>query len=398
MDKIKILVIPKDREEKNIKRIVEPHLYLDDNKSDKFFVDIDMDPDDNDEYFKEYDVIVYHEYVDASFAKRLEDLGVVGILDIDDNWSINKNSPFYKYVKHQEEAVIKTIKSAQHITTSTPGLYDKIKGYNSNVTLIADGVDKSKVKVVDNPSDKIRVGLILDDYSLDNVKFLDGLSTKLKSDKLLDKVQFVLCGFHTDFHDNRRNEVTGEDEKVKRKPEETVWYEYEKILTNNHKLLSEEYRDYLHEFKKGDYDDSNEPYRRIWVDNKDGLNTYYNNVDVVLAPLSKNNYNETRSPFKVMEAGMYGKAIIAQDYGPYKIDLVNGYDKNTVCSNGNSLLVDFKRNHSAWYKHLKKLILVPGLRTILVDNLSLTVSDKYSMESVTDKRANLYSSLVTKTK
>ena len=54
--------------------------------------------------------------------------------------------------------------------------------------------------------------------------------TKLKSDGLLDKVQFVLCGFDLRGTMTMIDQKTGEQKQRPIKPKESVWYQYERDI------------------------------------------------------------------------------------------------------------------------------------------------------------------------
>jgi hypothetical protein len=116
-----------------------------------------------------------------------------------------------------------------------------------------------------------------------------------------------------------------------------------------------------------------------------------------LAPLEENVFNKVKSQLKVIEAGFHHKAIIAQDFGPYKLDLKNaiqyggGFDETA-----NGILIDSKKNHKDWYTSLKKLITNPNMIPILQENLYNTVKDTYSMNKVTEDRKELYLKLTQK--
>jgi len=119
--------------------------------------------------------------------------------------------------------------------------------------------------------------------------------------------------------------------------------------------------------------------------------------------LVENTFNKVKSQLKVIEAGFHKKAIIAQDFGPYKIDLVSAYErpknKNEepkFNESANAYMIDSSRNHKLWYHYIKKLINNPEQIKILGDNLYNTVIEKYSIEKVTEDRRNLYKSLVKK--
>jgi hypothetical protein len=231
---------------------------------------------------------------------------------------------------------------------------------------------------------------------LKDLEILNGLISKLRGDNLLDKVQFVLCGFdirgtHTDI-----DSVTGEQKVRPIQPMESVWFKYEKIFTDNYSIVSPEYKDYLMKFSQEEYPNiQNEPYRRVWTKPISSYATNYNLFDISLAPLEENIFNKVKSQLKVIEAGFHHKAIIAQNFGPYKIDLKNaiqyggGFDETA-----NSILVDTIKNHKDWYTAIKKLITNPEIISKLQENLYNTVKDTYSMEKVTEQRKELYIKLL----
>jgi glycosyltransferase involved in cell wall biosynthesis len=231
---------------------------------------------------------------------------------------------------------------------------------------------------------------------LKDLEILKGLVGRLKPDGLLDKVQFVLCGFdlrgqHTDI-----NEQTGEQKTRNIKPHESVWYQYEKIFTDDYKIISTEYKDFLLKFKEGEYPNvSNEPYRRVWTKHISTYATNYNLFDISLAPLETNIFNKVKSQLKVIEAGFHHKAIIAQDFGPYQLDV-----KNAIKFGGefdmtaNGILINPARNHKDWYNAIKKLINNPSMIKVLQENLYNSVKDLYSIKKVTEDRKNLYTNLV----
>jgi hypothetical protein len=59
------------------------------------------------------------------------------------------------------------------------------------------------------------------------------------------------------------NEQTNEQTETLH-PKESVWYQYEKIFTDDYKTISPEYKDFLMKFTQTEYADiANEPYRRF---------------------------------------------------------------------------------------------------------------------------------------
>ena len=235
---------------------------------------------------------------------------------------------------------------------------------------------------------------------LKDLELLNNVVNRLEYDGLLDKLQFVLCGFDTRGSHTEINPNTGQQKVRPIKPMESVWYQYEKIFTNNYDIVSPEYKDFLMKFTQEEYPNiANEPYRRVWTKHISTYATNYNLFDISLAPLTENIFNKVKSQLKVIEAGFHKKALIAQNFGPYQIDLKNaakfggGFDETA-----NSILVDTGKNHKDWYDSIKKLVKNPEIIPILQENLYNTVKDTYNINKVTESRRELYHSLVTKHK
>jgi len=416
--KIKVLVVPSDRTGVGYFRSTKPHITLENNYPDEFHVDIDYEPRINDDNFlKKYDIIHYHRTFGpyekcAELVNRCNDLGIVTIMDIDDHWAPGKHHPAYLMIKQAEmdKKILENIKSAKNITTTTTLFADEIAKYNktNNIYVLPNAIDPEEKQYIPKPSksDRLRIGWLGGSSHLKDLEILEGVVSRLKSDGLMDKVQFVVCGFDLRGSVTMIDEKTGQQKQRPIQPMESVWYLYEKIFTNNYQSVSEDYKNFLHKFKKGEYEGiENEPYRRVWTKPISTYATNYNLFDVSLAPIVEHNFNRVKSQLKVIEAGFHKKAIIAQDYGPYQIDLENYYEKPikgehlpVVNPNGNALLVKTNKNHKDWYRHIKRLILNPELVTELSDKLHETVKDTYSIDAVTKTRRELYVKLLKEVK
>jgi glycosyltransferase involved in cell wall biosynthesis len=320
-------------------------------------------------------------------------------MDLDDYWSPGPHHPAYHIIKSSglDVKILDNIKTARNITTTTPIFADEIRKYNKNVFVIPNAVDPKEKQFTPNPekSDRIRIGWLGGSSHLKDLEILNGVVSKLKGDGLIDKIQFVLCGFdirgtHTDI-----DSQTGEQRVRNITPTESVWCRYEKIFTDNYTIISPEYKNFLMKFTLDEFPNiANEPYRRVWTKPISTYASNYNLFDISLAPLEENTFNKVKSQLKVIEAGFHHKAIIAQDFGPYKIDLTNaiqyggGFDETA-----NGILVETRKNHKDWYVALKKLIQNPEMITVLQENLHNSVKDMYSMEKVTEQRKDLYKQL-----
>lgn len=424
MRKLKILVVPSDRTGVSYYRSTNPHIALENNYPNEFHVDVDYEPNLNDDnYLKQYDIIHYHRTLGPyeqmkSLNEKFRNLGIVSIMDLDDYWAPGTHHPAYHLIKASgmDVKIMENLRLAENITTTTDIFAKEISKLNKNVFVLPNAIDPTEKQFKPNlePSDKIRIGWLGGSSHLKDLEILNGVVGKLRSDGLLEKVQFVLCGFdlrgtHTDIINQVGPDgkpiidpVTGKqktEQKVRNiLPKESVWYQYERIFTDDYKSVSPEYKDFLMTFKQEEYANvANEPYRRVWTKPISTYATNYNLFDISLAPIEDNIFNKVKSQLKVIEAGFHHKAIIAQDFGPYQIDLTNAIKYGGGFNmEANGILIEKNKNHKDWYVAIKKLINNPEMIKTLQDNLHETIKDTYSMDKVTEDRRALYLDLVAK--
>tara|TARA_Y100000389_G_C17435694_1_gene505360 strand:+ start:162 stop:1475 length:1314 start_codon:yes stop_codon:yes gene_type:complete len=407
--KIKVLVHPSDRTGVGYFRSTKPHVTLEELYPEEFHVDIDYTPKyNNEEWLKQYDIVHYHrtfgpyEEMEETL-NRLDKLGIVSFMDIDDHWAPGQHHPAYTMIKNSgmDVKIKNNIKLARNVITTTELFADLIRKTNPNVFILPNAIDPTESQHISKtePSDRLRIGWLGGSSHLKDLEILKGISSKLKYDGLIDKVQFVICGFDLRGTMTMIDQQTGKQTQRPIKPKESVWYQYEKIFTDDYNTVSEEYKNFLLSFKKGEYYDiKNEPYRRVWTKPITTYASNYNLFDVSLAPIEEHTFNKVKSQLKVIEAGFHKKAIIAQDYGPYQIDLIPYLNKSNdkkiqqkiVNPEGNALLVKTSKNHKDWYKNIKTLIENPSMVEELRDNLHNTVKDTYSINAVCKSRKELY--------
>jgi glycosyltransferase involved in cell wall biosynthesis len=407
MSKIKVLVVPSDRTGVSYFRSTKPHISLEELFPDEFHVDIEYEPNLNDvNWLKQYDIVHYHRTLGSyeqmeRLVNYLDSIGIVSIMDLDDYWSPGPHHPAHLLIKNAglDKKILDNIKSAKNVTTTTTVFADEISKYNKNVFVLPNAIDPTEKQFTPNlePSNgKLRIGWLGGSSHLKDLEILNGLVSKLRGDGLLEKIQFVLCGFDLRGTHTEIDSVTKEQKVRNILPKESVWYQYERIFTDDYKSISPEYRDFLLKFKQEEFPGvENESYRRVWTKHISSYATNYNLFDVSLAPLEENIFNKVKSQLKVIEAGFHKKAIIAQNFGPYKIDLKNtlqfggGFDETA-----NSVLIDSNKNHKDWYSAIKKLVNNPELVKTLSSNLYNTVKTEYSIQKVTTDRKELYKKLV----
>jgi glycosyltransferase involved in cell wall biosynthesis len=405
MSKIRILAIPSDKHGVGKFRMMDPYQFIGDNHSDDIHVDITYNADNNDEYFLNYDIIVFHTFIhqtnheqNIGRIKWLQSKGIKVIMDIDDLWFVDQRHPMYHQVKASKigEMKIDMLKAVDYVTTTTTIFAKTIKDklHIKNIEIFPNAVNEDEPQFKREPikSDKIRFGWLGGSSHLHDIELMsNGISSTHNSFK--DKVQFVLCGF------DLRGSVTEINQEGKQRqrpiqPTETVWYKYEKFFTEDYKVLSPQYKSFLNTFVDTPYDDENESYRRRWTKDIKTYASNYNTFDVSLAPLVESQFNANKSQLKVIEAGFHKKAIIASETDPYTLDLISAVNDGKLNDNGNALLVNPRRNHKDWAKHMKRLVENPNMIEDLGNRLYETVKDKYSLKKVCQDRVEFFKSII----
>lgn len=403
MSKIKILVVPSDRTGVGKFRSVDPHVFLQNLYGDDFHVDIVYEPPYDDmSFWSQYQIVACHRSIGPDFEKanelikKLTEHGIITIVDIDDYWMPGKEHPIHDIIKFNKinEKIVANLKVASYVTTTTNLFADEIKKFNKNVVVFPNAINPNEPQFKEPTleSDRLRIGWLGGSSHLHDLQLLDSPLGKITH--LKDKLQFVLCGFDTRGTVTEINQQTGEHKKRDILPHETVWAQYEKIFTQNHSLISEDYKKYLLKYTQEKYpNELDESYVRVWTQPVTSYAKNYSKFDVSLAPIKNTMFNRMKSQLKVIEAGFYKKAIIASDLGPYTLDLKHCLNHGNFVD-GNAMLVDENRNHSDWAKYIKKLVENPNMAKDMGERLYETVKDTYDLNTVTKNRAEFYKSLI----
>jgi glycosyltransferase involved in cell wall biosynthesis len=403
MSKIKVLVVPSDRSGVGKFRSVDPHIFLQNLYGDDFHVDIIYDPSYDDmNFWKQYQIVSFHRSIGADFEKaheliqKLNTMGIITVCDIDDYWMPGKEHPIHDIILFNKinEKITANLKVAKYVTTTTTLFADEIRKYNKNVFVLPNAINPNEPQFKEPTleSDRLRFGWLGGSSHLHDIQILnDGFS---KLTRYQDKVQYVLCGFDTRGTVTEINSQTGEHVKRNIKPEETVWAQYEKIFTQDYKIVSDEYKKHLLLYNQDIFpNEMSESYLRVWTKPVTSYAKNYSKFDVSLAPIKNHMFNRMKSQLKVIEAGFYKKALIASNVGPYSLDLKHCL-KNGEFVDGNALLVDEVRNHSDWAKYMEKLIKNPNMAKDMGERLYETVKDTYDLNVVTKDRAEFYKSIL----
>ena len=390
MSKIRILAVPSDQHGVGKFRILDPYKYIGDNYTTDFHVDISFDVPNEDKFFDNYDIVVFHSFIHKTTheenIKRINWLktnGIKVIMDIDDFWNVDQRHPMFLQIKQNRipEKKVEMMRLSDYVSTTTPFFAKTITERLGikNVEVFPNAVDPNESQFQPNPtkSDKIRFGWLGGSSHLSDIELMSsGISSIHSSYK--DRVQFVLCGFDLRGTVTEFDRTTGQERKRQILPYETVWFRYENMFTDKYRVLDDEYKNYLLTFTQNEYNDIDKPYRRRWTQEITKYALNYNHFDVSLAPLLDTEFNFNKSQLKVIEAGFHKKALIASEVRPYILDLTTSVNQGVFNDKGNSLLVPPAKNHKEWAKHMKRLMDNPNMIEDLGNRLYETVKDKYS--------------------
>jgi len=408
MSKIRILAIPSDNHGVGKFRMLDPFTYIGDKFSSDVHVDIVFNVPNEDNYFSNYDIVVFHSFIHKTSheenVKRIKWLklnGIKVIVDTDDFWKTDHRHPNHETFKKNQLARKRSelLRLADYITTTTPVYRDTIKKLLGvdNVMVFPNAVNEEDKQFQPKPleSDMVRFGWLGGSSHEHDLSLMgDGISRVHREFK--GRAQFVLCGFDLRGTMRELNRHTGETTERPIRPDETAWSRYESLFTGNDTSLSPEYNAYLKTYTKGSFEgELDQPYVRRWTMDINKYANNYNYFDVSLAPLVKSDFNVNKSQLKVIEAGFHKKAIIASEENPYLIDLISSIEKGGgINPKGNSLLVSSNKNHKQWHQQMKRLINNPNMVTDLGEKLYETVKDKYSLSTVSKNRVEFFKSII----
>jgi glycosyltransferase involved in cell wall biosynthesis len=405
MSKIRILAIPPDTYGVGKYRILDPFKFIGDKHADEFHVDIAMNPDNDDNFFKNYDIVVFHSFIHQTTHEenllrisKLKSMGIKVVMDIDDFWSVDHRHPMYHQIKSNEmpRKKVELMRAVDWVSCTTEVFATTIKKRLNlkNVIVFPNAINPEEPQFQPKPteSEMIRFGWLGGSSHFHDIELMSsGISSTINNYK---NTQFVLCGFDLRGNVTEMNQATGERKVRPIRPIETVWYKYEQIFTDKYKSVDEEYKNQLLTFNEVEYDSTGKRYRRVWTQPVGRYAMNYNLFDVSLAPLVVTDFNSNKSQLKAIEAGFHKKALIASETLPYTIDLVDALDYGSFNNKGNALLVSPSKNHKQWAQSMKKLVENPNMIEDLGNRLYETVKDKYSLVNVSINRTQFFKSII----
>ena len=403
------------------------------------------------DYLKSFHIIHYHrQFLNDTnqmlqLAAELKQSGTILMVDIDDYWILHKNHPFYalSQEKKMHVPIIENLKIADYVTTTTDVFAEELQKVTGkdNIEVFYNSVDPTWMKQFQNnwkpdPDGRVRITYMAGSSHMGDLEQLDGVFNALSNDwQLKDKFKVIISGWDTEGNttDVTFNQEFGQElqkrglwttEVVKQinktrgnvdlipklpvdlrekyrgkvfdskqrdiRSEESVYLFYEKILTDNHRMIKNpDYLEWLANFERNVKFDNEGNFGRRWTQKANTYAQVLDETDIVLAPLADNSFNRMKSNLKQVECWTRKLPIVCSDIPPYNV-----HGKHME----NCVLIPTEKNaRKYWIKYLKKLILDADLRKQLGEKLYEDYSVKYDLATVTKKRADFYKAAVAKT-
>jgi glycosyltransferase involved in cell wall biosynthesis len=400
------------------------------------------------DYLKSFNVIHYHRQLlqdtrqMVQLAGELKKSGTRLVVEIDDLWLLSKNHPYYSLSieKKLHIPIIENLKIADYVTTTTEYFAEQIRKVTGkdNVIVLPNAVDPTTMRQFENnwkpdPEGRVRIVYAGGSSHLGDLEQLRGVFNVLHNNpQLKDKFKVILAGFDcegsttevsfnqgvmedlqkrnlwtpemvksinksrgdvnqipklpADLKEKYRNNIFKSQQRDI-KSEESVYFEYEKILTDNHKNIeNKDYLQWLMNFERDVKYDNEGNYCRVWTKKANEYAKVLDMADVVIAPLADNEFNKCKSELKQTDCWTRKLPVVCSDIIPYNV-----YGRHME----NCILIPAKKNADKdWIKYLKRLILDADLRKRLGENLYEDFKERFHLATVTNKRADFYKKIV----
>lgn len=325
---------------------------------------------EKDEIGKNFDVVCFHQCLfTSSFQDEVwkmiiyckKQYGTKFILDIDDYWTYHKQHPAYQACMFNAfpDKMMLNFTLFDYVTTTTEYFKDVIseKFPKDRIYVFENAISSSDEQFTTNKnkSNKLRFGITGGSSHTEDIKQLLEFP-KYLTDKQLDEIELVFCGYDTKNAEKLNVDENGKILSREKLDEKENWW----VITEN-KFKSEV-----------------KHYKRIESKSIDDgeFGKIYEDIDVLLVPLTNNKFNRCKSELKFIEAGFTNTAVIASKVIPYSNFGVNEED----------CLFVKEPTPQAWAKAIKKLLRDRELLKKITDINSLRVKYSRSLEDITEKR------------
>ena len=264
------------------------------------------------------------------------------------------------YKERNLEEVTKFIYANSDLVTVTQRKFaERIKPYCGGVlAVVKNAVDYSLPawnvpKSQPNPRKMVRIGWAGGIHHEEDVKEFAGIPHLVNGRVGRERVHW---GFYGAPLINRE-----EDGSVKDEWQHDVWKNYKKILLSGFKGAP-----------------NWQIYNALSPDDYGGI---YSNVDLSIAPLQMNAFNDSKSEIKVAECGRYKVPLICSDVGCYDETIINGKTGYLIPANAPK---------EVWVKTLVKVLSNPKHLKEMGENLHKVTEEYFDLNKVVKHRLELY--------
>jgi hypothetical protein len=323
----------------------------------------------------QYDMVIFLRHVSidglgVEIIKAIQAQGVKVVIDIDDYWLLpDTHGMKHEYKeKNLAKQQIEELRQADYVTTTTGHFaYNYIRPINKNVDVLAnaiDAVNDTQWTTTKTESSLTRFGWVGGVFHANDLELCYNSFNQVYSNSdTKDKgFQFCLGGYNNNSEYNH----------------------IERVMTGNYTKLDTWYSDML----KGtteyiDHYSLTQKYRRLKAKPVNEYGEIYDEVDVALVPLIKNDFTSCKSPLKVVEAGFKNCAVICQNIHPY----------SPVINNKNAFLVDKPED---WFKWIKYCLNNKGAVNEKAKQLNEDMTRDFNMDKWSKIRYELYKQIIDK--
>lgn len=299
-----------------------------------------------------------------NYAKQIGKKVIYETDDLD-IYITQENPLFWEYQVGNRLGLMKNMMSqADMITVTTKYLKKEMCVFNRNVEVLRNKIDLTMPmwNVGKTKHDGIIIGWAGGSTHYYDLQIVRGFIQQICN--RFQQVKLMICGYSK----GGVQYSYSEDKDTGR------------VVVNERKLERGIWDDIVDDFRKEIGDD------RLIVRDAlplDKYGTVFADMDIVVVPLNDTRFCRGKSELKVIEAGVYGCAVVASDVEPYR----------EIVDHGVNGFLARKRKH--WIKYLSRLIVDEDLRITLGNNLRELVLKKYDVSNQED-RIKVYRRLVEK--
>jgi hypothetical protein len=263
----------------------------------------------------EYDYFIFSDCIQFDYDKTLEFLKNLEGLNKEKEIRIKSiyyvNRYWHVPVEHWKnkgnkvgEQIENIIRKSNYVISYSPEIIKEIKRINLNKNAVFFEHFCYDKNTVIECSNKPVVGIIPDNFfGVDNnISNISGIHKFIDKKNFWNTLQFALIGFNINETEIEINKETFEKTEIKKIPKNSIWVKYERIITDNYKICSPEYTEFLKKYlpnNKFEGNIENESYKRVWANEIEENKIYYN---ILLESLANDKYDKLKFSYEAERA------------------------------------------------------------------------------------------------